>query len=46
MQILKDLKPMDITIDPQSPIPVYEQVKQGIKLLIISGYLEKDDRLE
>ncbi len=45
MQILKDLKPMDITIDSQSPIPVYEQVKQGIKLLIISGYLEKDDRL-
>jgi GntR family transcriptional regulator len=45
MQIQKELKPLDITIDPISPIPVYEQVKQGIKLLIISGYLEKDDRL-
>jgi GntR family transcriptional regulator len=45
MQILKELKPMDITIDPKSPMPVYEQVKQGIKLSIISGYLEKDDRL-
>ena len=45
MQILKELKPLDITIDPKSPMPVYEQVKQGIKLLIISGYLEKDDRL-
>jgi GntR family transcriptional regulator len=45
MQILKELKPLDIKIDPQSPIPVYEQVKQGIKLSIISGYLGKDDRL-
>jgi GntR family transcriptional regulator len=45
MQILKELKPLDIKIDPQSPIPVYEQVKQGIKLSIISGHLEEDDRL-
>jgi GntR family transcriptional regulator len=45
MQVQKELKPWDITIDAKSPIPVYEQVKQGIKLLIISGYLEKDDRL-
>lgn len=45
MQILKELKPLDIAIDPQSPIPVYEQVKQEIKLSIISGDLEKDDRL-
>ena len=45
MQLQKPLKPLDITIDPKSPIPVYEQVKQGIKLSIISGELEKDDRL-
>jgi GntR family transcriptional regulator len=45
MQILKELKPLEIKIDPQSPIPVYEQVKQEIKLSIISGVLEKDDRL-
>lgn len=45
MQIQKEPKPLDITIEPKSPIPVYEQVKQGIKLSIISGYLEKDDRL-
>ncbi|UCH97768.1 MAG: GntR family transcriptional regulator [Candidatus Aminicenantes bacterium] len=45
MKVQDTPKPLDITVEPKSPIPVYEQVKQGIKLLIISGYLEKGDRL-
>ncbi len=45
MQIKTDLKPLDIKVDARSPMPVYEQVKQGIKLLIASGYLESGDRL-
>jgi GntR family transcriptional regulator len=45
MQIQTEAKPLDIKVEPKSPMPVYEQVKQGIKLLIISGYLEKGDRL-
>jgi len=45
MQVQKELKPLNIKVEPKSPLPVYQQVKQGIKLLIISGYLEKGDRL-
>jgi DNA-binding transcriptional regulator YhcF (GntR family) len=45
MQQKKELKPLEITIDARSALPVYEQVKQGIKILIISGYLEAGDRL-
>ncbi|MCP5047371.1 MAG: GntR family transcriptional regulator [bacterium] len=45
MQNKKELKPLDIAIDARSALPVYEQVKQGIKLLIVSGYLEEGDRL-
>lgn len=32
-------------MDARSPVPVYQQVKQAIKLLIASGYLEGGDRL-
>ena len=42
---MKDIKPLDFKIDPKSALPVYEQIKQEIKLLIISGYLEEGDRL-
>ncbi len=42
---MKDIKPLNFKIDPKSPLPVYEQVKQEIKLLIISGYLEEGDRM-
>ncbi|MCK4766299.1 MAG: GntR family transcriptional regulator [Candidatus Aminicenantes bacterium] len=42
---MKDIKPFDFKIDAKSPLPVYEQVKQEIKLMIISGYLEEGDRL-
>jgi GntR family transcriptional regulator len=45
MQIKKDTKPLDMKIDARSALPVYEQVKQGIKLLIASGYLEEGDRM-
>ncbi len=41
----KELKPLHFHIDPKSSIPIYEQVKQGIILLIISGYLQEGDRL-
>ncbi len=45
MQLKKELKPLDVSIDTRSAVPVYQQVKQAIKLLIISGYLEEGDRL-
>lgn len=41
----KEIKPLNFEIDVHSAIPVYEQVKQEIKLLIISGYLEEEDQL-
>ena len=45
MQTKKNLKPLNIKVDSRSPLPVYEQVKQEIKLLIVTGFLEEDDRL-
>ncbi|MCK5057401.1 MAG: GntR family transcriptional regulator [Candidatus Aminicenantes bacterium] len=42
---MKDIKPLDFRIEPKSALPVYEQIKQEIKLLIISGYLEEGDRM-
>jgi GntR family transcriptional regulator len=41
----KEIKPLNFEIDARSAMPVYEQVKQEIKLLIISGYLEGGDQL-
>lgn len=41
----KEIKPLDFSIDPKSALPVYEQIKQEIKLLILSGYLEEGDQL-
>lgn len=35
----------NIKIDAKSALPVYEQIKQAIKLAILSGYLEEGDRL-
>jgi DNA-binding transcriptional regulator YhcF (GntR family) len=42
---MKDIKPLDFKINPKSALPVYEQIKQEIKLLIVSGHLEEGDRL-
>lgn len=42
---MKEIKPLDIKIDPKSALPVYEQIKQGIKCLVLSGYLEEGDRM-
>ena len=42
---MKDIKPLDFRIDPKSALPVYKQIKQEIKLLIISGHLEEGDRM-
>jgi DNA-binding transcriptional regulator YhcF (GntR family) len=36
---------LDIKIEPKSARPVYEQIKQGIQVAILSGYLKKGDRL-
>ncbi|MCP4218487.1 MAG: GntR family transcriptional regulator [bacterium] len=43
--VKKNIKPLNFEIDSRSKMPVYEQVKQEIKLLIISGYLEPEDQL-
>jgi len=34
-----------IKIDPKSAIPTYEQIKQAIKMAILSGQLEEGDQL-
>ncbi len=36
---------MNIKIDSESARPVYEQIKQGIQVAILSGDLKKDDKL-
>jgi GntR family transcriptional regulator len=41
----KDIKPLPIKIDAGSAVPVYEQVKQAIKIYIVSRYLQADDQL-
>ena len=41
----KEIKILDFKIEAKSAVPVYEQIKQGIKLAIISGYLQEDDQL-
>ncbi|MCP4148861.1 MAG: GntR family transcriptional regulator [bacterium] len=41
----KDIKPMNFDIEGRSAMPVYKQVKQEIKLLIMSGYLVPGDQL-
>jgi GntR family transcriptional regulator len=42
---MKKAKPLNFTIDARAAMPVYEQVKQEIKLLVTSGYLEPEDQL-
>lgn len=32
-------------VDPRSPLPVYEQIKRGVRILIASGRLEDGCRL-
>ncbi len=41
----RKIKSIDFKIDPRSALPVYEQIKQEIKSLILSGYLEAGDQL-
>jgi len=41
----KQMKPLNVTLDNKSAVPVYEQVKQAIKWSILSGYLEDGDQL-
>jgi GntR family transcriptional regulator len=36
---------LHITIDSKSPVPTYEQIKQAIKMAILSGQLEEGDQL-
>ncbi len=37
--------PPQIRIDPKSAVPAYEQIKQAIKLAILSGRLEDGEKL-
>jgi GntR family transcriptional regulator len=41
----RDIKILDFKIEAKSAVPVYEQVKQAVKMAIISGYLEENDQL-
>ena len=41
----KEIKLLSFKVEAKSAVPVYEQVKQGIKLAIISGYLEQGDQV-
>jgi DNA-binding transcriptional regulator YhcF (GntR family) len=38
-------KALHIKIDPKSPLPTYEQIKQALKMAIFSEQLEEGDRL-
>ncbi len=38
-------KILTIKVDPKAALPAYEQIKQAIKLAILSGRLEEGDRL-
>ena len=43
--VKKEIKILDFKIEAKSAVPVYEQIKQAVKLAIISGYLREDDQL-
>ncbi|NLI47121.1 MAG: GntR family transcriptional regulator [Acidobacteria bacterium] len=36
---------IQITINPQSPIPIYEQIKERLRLLLLAGTLAAGDQL-
>ncbi len=38
-------KVLNIKVDPKAALPTYEQIKQAIKLAILSGRLEEGDQL-
>jgi len=41
----KEIKKLNFIVNARAAMPVYEQVKQEIKLLIISGHLAPEDKL-
>jgi GntR family transcriptional regulator len=41
----KEIKILDFKVEARSAVPVYEQIKQAVKLAIISGYLKENDQL-
>jgi len=41
----KELKRFTIQLDGNSPIPVYEQIKQAVKLAVLSGELQNGDQV-
>lgn len=41
----KEIKKLNFFVNARAAMPVYEQVKQEIKLLIISGHLAPEDKL-
>ena len=42
---LKEARMIRFNVDPASPIPIYQQVKQTILIEILSGRLKEGDRL-
>ena len=45
MEQKEKTKALHIKVDPKSPLPTYEQIKQAIRMAILSGQLEEEDRL-
>ncbi|MCP4218333.1 MAG: GntR family transcriptional regulator [bacterium] len=41
----KNIKTLNFKIEARSAVPVYQQVKQAVKLAVISGYLVENDQL-
>ena len=39
------INPFEIKVDVKSALPLYEQIKRAIKLVILSGRLEEGDQL-
>ena len=39
------INPFEIKVDVKSALPVYEQIKRAVKLVILSGRLEEGDQL-
>lgn len=39
------INPFEIKVDVKSALPLYEQIKRAIKLVILSGQLEEGDQL-
>ena len=41
----KEIKRLDLALDPGSPIPIYEQIKARVKQAVLSGELRDGDQV-